>query len=325
MNCPHCGNPLRPGARFCATCGQLVDLSAGSLPASSASPGTGAAPAAPVAPPSGSAAPAPVPPPSFAPAPQPFAASVPQLGATGQGSSLWGPFAGYGTRREHTAWLLQGLGSRAEQLRDTITQQFQQRQIPQAQVTQLKLTGRGVAVEQRPFYRVQRGLATVWLYVARFGQDLYISQVSYIKGQISLGRVLIVAALGGLSLLGWLNLLGVGINLMEVVQSIGSSLLGGKSTEPNGFLMSMLCCTGPLGLLAQVILLLGLVFSIYKFLTEKDFLVLLRSAPTEFQEDDIVSLEKAVNETVRQAADIVGIDLKLLAPGQAYQRGRRLI
>jgi hypothetical protein len=266
-----------------------------------------------------------VPPPSFAPAPQPFAASVPQLGATGQGSSLWGPFAGYGTRREHTAWLLQGLGSRAEQLRDTITQQFQQRQIPQAQVTQLKLTGRGVAVEQRPFYRVQRGLATVWLYVARFGQDLYISQVSYIKGQISLGRVLIVAALGGLSLLGWLNLLGVGINLMEVVQSIGSSLLGGKSTEPNGFLMSMLCCTGPLGLLAQVILLLGLVFSIYKFLTEKDFLVLLRSAPTEFQEDDIVSLEKAVNETVRQAADIVGIDLKLLAPGQAYQRGRRLI
>jgi hypothetical protein len=60
-------------------------------------------------------------------------------------------------------------------------------------------------------------------------------------------------------------------------------------------------------------------------LTEKDALALFRSAPNEFQEDDIVALEKSVNETVRQSADMIGIDLKLLAPERAHVARKRLI
>jgi hypothetical protein len=74
-----------------------------------------------------------------------------------------------------------------------------------------------------------------------------------------------------------------------------------------------------------VALSVGIGYSIYKFLTEKDILALFRSPPTEFQEDDIVSLEKAVGETVRQSADLIGIDLKLLDPGQARRSKKRLI
>jgi len=247
------------------------------------------------------------------------------VGATGQSSSLWGPFAGYGVRREHAAWLLQGLGQRAEDLRDRVTEQFGQRQIPDARVDLIILTGKGVGVEQRPFYRIQRGLATVWLYIARFGEDLYISQVSYIKGQISLARVIFLFGLFALVGLSWINSMLVSINLQQVADSLGSSFFGGRGAEPNILLISALCCTGPLGFLAQLSLLFGFIFSLYKLATEKDFLALLRARPNEFQEDDIVSLEKAVNETVRQGADIVGIDLKLLEPGKAYNSNRRMI
>lgn len=247
--------------------------------------------------------------------------SVATLGATGQGVSIWGPFAGAGTRREHVAWLLQGLGSRAEELRDTITSIFNQRQIPGASVNLVLLTGKGIAVEQRPFYRIQRGLSTVWLYVARFGQDLYVSQVSYVKGHISIFRLVLLGLLLVMSTISLVNGLAVMWNLSEVASTAS---LFGRGVEPNSFLISTLCCTGPLGSLAMLLLQLAGAFSLYKFLTEKDILALFRSRPSEFQEDDIVSLDKSVNETVRCAADTVGIDLELLTPNRAHRSAKRL-
>jgi hypothetical protein len=41
-------------------------------------------------------------------------------------------------------------------------------------------------------------------------------------------------------------------------------------------------------------------------------------APNEFQLEDIIALEKAVEETVRQAMEVVGIDSGLLAPVGEY-------
>lgn len=351
MNCPHCGNPLRPGAVFCSRCGNSTQTAAPQTPAApqpSAAPQSLAAPQSPLVPPTspvsgmpqlpsmpqnnplyspGSAPAYPSPPIQPAYVPQFYGAgpqAIGQMGTVGQSSSLWGPFAGYGMRREHVAWLLQGLGQRAEDLRNKVTQQFAQRQIPDARVDLLTLTGKGIAVEQRPFYRIQRGLATVWLYVARFGEDLYISQVSYIKGQISLARVILLVAMIGSIILSGISSAAVSSNLSEVTNSV--SFFGGPSEEPNiALLASFFCCLGPLAGISQIGLIFGLIFSVYKYVTEKDFLALLRAKPNEFQEDDIVSLEKAVNETVRQGADIIGIDLKLLEPGKAYQSTRRLI
>jgi hypothetical protein len=74
-----------------------------------------------------------------------------------------------------------------------------------------------------------------------------------------------------------------------------------------------------------VTLTVVIAYSLYKFLTEKDVLALFRAPPNEFQVDDIVSLEKAVNETVRQSADLIGIDRKLLSPEVARQFDRRII
>ncbi len=338
MNCPNCNQPVRQGATFCSNCGQVISpdaapttaIDVGQPPPAAHPPQPPPAPAAQPqvpSPPASYSPPTPIPPvPAGPPQAVPGRPAVGQLGAAGTSASIWGPFAGYGTRREHVAWLLEGLGSEAETLRDTITNQFNHRRIPKAQVNQITLTGKGIAVEQRPFYRIQRGLATVWLYVARFGEDLYISQVSYIKGPISVLRLLAVAILATIVGLWLLNTIAVFVNLSAMANSVGGGLFGGGPTvEPNGLLISGLCCTGPFGFLALLALIAGLVFSIYKFLTEKDLLALLRSSLNEFQEDDIVSLEKAVNETVRKSADLIGIDLKLLSPGQAYRSNRRLI
>jgi uncharacterized Zn finger protein (UPF0148 family) len=308
MNCPNCGASLRPGAAFCPNCGQQV-------PAQPASP-----------PPPTVHQPQPPTPSSGAQPPEwtipSSAKEIGQVGSSGQTSSIWGPFAGQGSRREHVAWLLQGSGDRAEELRDTIADLFGHRRIPNAQIDRVTLTGKGVAIEQRPFYRIRRGLATVWLYVARFGEDLYVSQVSYIKGSISLGRLLIASGLIGLVGLSGLNGMAAIVNVQNSISSLG--LFGGGS-EPSGFLIGSLCCTGPMGGVASLALTLGAAYSFYKFIAEKDILALFRSPPNEFQEDDIVSMEKAVNETVRQAADLIGIDRKLLAPGRAYRSSQRLI
>jgi hypothetical protein len=64
---------------------------------------------------------------------------------------------------------------------------------------------------------------------------------------------------------------------------------------------------------------------VYKFLTEKDPLMLLRTPPNEFQQDDIIALEKAVEETVRQSLDTIGIDSALMPPASEYGIRRRLI
>lgn len=322
MNCPNCGSQLRPGAAFCPRCGNKISSgSSGGQPNYPAQPQQQLQPQqqAPNAypSPSGSAHPPTIQSQSSWSSSQ--GSSSPQiqsLGSVQQASDLWGPFAGYGTRRTHEAWLLEGISDRAESLRDATMRRFNQRHIPDANVSPVNLTGKGVDVEQRPFYRIQRGLATVWLYIARFGDDLYVSQVSYIKGPISKARVLLFLGLIGLSILSVLNLMAVSANISAVANSV--SLFGGTSQEPNMFLISAMCCTGPLGAISQVVLTIALAFSVYKFITEKDFLALLRAEPNEFQEDDIVSLEKAVNETVRQAADRIGIDKKLLSQDLAY-------
>jgi hypothetical protein len=232
---------------------------------------------------------------------------------------IWGPFAGYGERGRHVSWLLDNLGERAEALRDAVTNRFRERQIPGARVQPQTLTGKGIAVERRPYYLIKRGVATAGLYITRFGQDIYISQVTYAKGAINPLRTVI------LSLMVLFQLYIVFGYGGSVESSIGSfDLLSGYSggSDSLGFL---LCCIGPLGALNTLGLSLVGLHVIYKFLTEKDPLMLLRTPPNEFQQDDIIALEKAVEETVRQSLDAIGIDSALMPPALEYGIKRRLI
>ncbi len=253
---------------------------------------------------------------------------VGQMGPTSTAAaSLWAPFAGKGQKGRHVGWLLDGLGHRADDLRRDVEARFAQRAIPKVGYKAEVLTARGIAVEQRPFYVFNRGAATIALYIAQLGKDLYISQATFALG--ALGTVRMVIA-GVLALLSFVSCCLLPLLTYASVQSLSSTnvdLFSGRN--PLGGIISTLaqitCCFGPVGFVSSVLVVLGIWFSIYKGLTDRDPLAILRDPINDFQQDDIIALEKAVEQTVRQSMDAVGIDSKLMPPAIEYGVRRRVI
>jgi len=213
--------------------------------------------------------------------------------------NIWGPFAGYGTRRRHVGWLLEGEGHRVQELLKHVEDKFKEREIPGAQVFKPILTARGVIVERRLYFVLRRGLASLALYITQFGRDLFISQASYLKPPISNFRLLVAGAM--LLFQGFMTFIypvAVGGAFSALTRSF--NLLGGGELN-TGPLLFLLCIVGPLGGLNSLALFLLFCFSVYKWLAEKDFWAALRVPPNEFNEDDLMAMEKAVEETVRQS------------------------
>lgn len=303
--CPDCGTANTANSRFCQSCGASLG-------------GTAIAPQQKREVDSVSSTIRPHPP--AQPSPAYPEERIGQIGTGGLSvADIWGPFAGYGERGRHVSWLLDNLGERAEDLREAVIDRFRERQIPRTNVEPRTLTGKGIAVERRPYYLIRRGITTAGVYIARFGEDLYISQVTYAKGAINPLR----AAILGLMLLFQLYMVfGYGQSLESAVGSF--NILGGYS-EGSGSLGFLLCCLGPFGILNTLGLSLVGLHIIYKTLTDKDPLAVLRTPPNEFQKDDIVALEKAVEETVRQALDTIGLDSSLMPPASEYGFEERII
>lgn len=243
---------------------------------------------------------------------------VGQIGSVGTVPiNIWGPFAGYGMRGRHVSWLINDQGDRAEALRDAVAARFERREIPGAVMEPVKLVRQGVLVDTRPYFLIRRGLTTAGLYIARFGRDLYVSQVTYFKGPISSMRVLLLVA-------ALLFALIYPLIYNNTFSRISVSLFGGVG----GDLLSLTfltCCLGPIYLLTWLALGTLEIFTIYKWLIEKDALAALRVPPNEFDIDDTVALEKSVEQTVREALDAVGIEQRLMPPAEEYGFRRRLI
>jgi hypothetical protein len=246
---------------------------------------------------------------------------VVQMGATGLSPfNFWGPFAGYGTRGRHVAWLLGTIGDRADTLRNAIELRFNARLIPDAVVTQSVLTGRGIVVEQRPYFLIQRKIATAGLYLARLGDDIYISQVTYARSPISYGRIAVLVMMLIFQTFFLIGGFGSAIN------SLSSSGIPGLGGGPDiGALARFVCCLGPLGLLNTFALLAAGLMTVWRTVTDKDPLAILRTSLNEFNQDDVIALEKAVEETVRECMDQVGIDRRLLPAAAVYGIRQRII
>lgn len=190
---------------------------------------------------------------------------------------------------------------------------FKERNIPDAYTTKATLTAQGVIVENRPYFILRRGLASMGLYIAQFGRDLFVSQVSYLKPPVSNLRILFVGGMG----LFWLYMtVGYPLSVQSALGGLSSVLnpFGGGQGPDTGSLISLLCVIGPLGFLNNLALFLLLCFSAYKWLTEKDFLAALRVPPNEFNEDDLMAMEKAVEETVRQSLTDIKLNPEDLQP-----------
>ena len=309
MNCPNCNQENPAASKYCQSCGQDLSVIA-----------TMSQPVAGKCPNCGESNPAEnrfclhcghslssniVQPMNPAPS-RATATQIGQLGAGGQSAlNIWGPFAGYGQRGRHVSWLLNELGDKAEPLHEIIQQRFQQREVPGTRIDSRTMVAKGLLVERRPYYLFQRGITTAALYVARFGRDLYISQVTYVKGPFSNLRIAIVA------LLALFALFYTTIYPAMLLDRLGAFNFLSSNSE---FPFFLLCIMGPVGFFSQLAFLLILIFSVYKWLRERDFLAILRQPPNEFDQDDALALEKAVEDTVRQGLDTLDIDVNLMPP-----------
>jgi hypothetical protein len=233
--------------------------------------------------------------------------------------NIWGPFAGYGTRRRHVGWLMDGKASHLNDLTQRIRQRIQERQVSGMQVSWQVLTAKGVLVETRPYFLIHKGLATLGLNISSFGKDLFISIATYLKPPISNFRAILAGASTLLFAIG-----GPMIGSALGASFSGISLLGDNSGAMGG-LLATLCCLGPIWSINALVFPLLLLFSSYKWLTERDFFALLRVAPNEFNEDDLMAMEKAVEQTVRVSLDDIGLNPAELRPAAAQGQESRLI
>lgn len=347
MNCPSCNAPNLSGSRFCLKCGSPLTAQRPASPAQPLPPAAAPTRPAPQPPapdffaqPQGfdpfEAQPPqayPSQPPVYQPAqmPQPAGAyPPPQAYAPAYGNissaqvstsflNIWGPFAGYGTRRRHVGWLMDNQSARYQDLLKRVNQRLKERQLPGVSVRWQTLTGRGLMVENRPYFIIQRGLVSLGLNIGPFGRDLFISMATYIKPPISNFRA-ILAAISALFFSVGGPLIGSALG----ASASGLSLFGDNSGALGG-LLTVLCCLGPIWAVNALVFPLFLLFSAYKWLTEKDFLALLRVAPNEFNEDDLMALEKAVEQTVRSGLDDIGLNPAELHPAATLGNEQRLI
>jgi hypothetical protein len=239
--------------------------------------------------------------------------------------NIWSPFAEFGTRRRHIGWLMDSQGPRAADLISKIQSKFNERQIPKATVRQQTLTAQDLLGEQRPFFILNRGLASVALYVNQFGRDLYVSLASYLKPPISKLRVFIVLAM--IFIGGFLQMIYPAMlngSASAVINGFASSLspFGGQSGVSSVVLygaLFLLCIVGPLLSLNNLALFILLIYSGYRWIKNKDFFAALRMPANEFNEDDLMAMEKAVEQTVRMSIDEIGLKSDDLKPVAGYR------
>lgn len=298
MFCTNCGNKIEPGSRFCMKCGAPVgvqQIGASSIPPNLSIPTN-----------------------IQSDQPQPTATSSTvyqtvnttqnpytdsQVASTANADSIniWGPFAGYGTRTRHIGWLMDNKGDKSKELISKIDENFSERKIPGVSFTNETLTEKGVLVESRPYFMLKRKLISMALYVTDFGKDLYISLASYLKPPISNFKCIV---LGAMVLMAFYTVFFYAKDLLNAYFEEG---LFGLSTD-SGTLVPLLCIIGPVGAINNLLLFIFFLFSTYKWLTEKDFWAGLRVPANEFNQDDLMAMEKAVEQTVRQSMDEIGLD-----------------
>ena len=82
---------------------------------------------------------------------------IEQLGMSGNiFINPWQPFAGYGEREHHQTWLLDNLGAKAETLRNSLSDRFLERRIPDAEIARKRLSQKGLFAECRDYYIAKR-------------------------------------------------------------------------------------------------------------------------------------------------------------------------
>jgi len=200
-------------------------------------------------------------------------------------------FAGKGTPMTHASWLVDGKQVDPADLRLAIVEKVQQRYPNELKASQEHLSERDAVLEARDYVKIERAPASVYIYVTRFGPDLYISRTTTVQPALSPVRMAVLGLLFLLMIIGFII---------------------GAATNPSAVLFK-----ANVSLFSAILLIffIALVLrSIVLWLTEKDYLVYLRpNVLNDFRLDDGAILEHIADRGTREAAEGLGLDASDLA------------
>jgi hypothetical protein len=114
---------------------------------------------------------------------------------TADGQKLRHAFAGHGTLFNHYSWLLSGDGGHANTMFSTTMNLLNLRRPARLDLNVTKLQEQGIWLEERRYIKMQRGIATAFVYVAPAGQDLYISRTTTVLPPFDVTRVVLLIAM----------------------------------------------------------------------------------------------------------------------------------
>ncbi len=218
-------------------------------------------------------------------------------------------FAGYGMPVSRASWLIADQQAQANALYTATRDDLTQRGLPGLSLNMPRLAERSFMVEKRDYLTAHRGSATVFVYIAPAGRDLYIARATTAQTPLSLVRVAVLTLLLILTIIG-------------LAQSGSPPALTGSFSLGAAISTILINFSYPLLLFFLVLI----VASLLAWLIHGDVGMYLRPATlNDFQADDAALLEEVVDTSLRSAAQTAGVDAGKITPsGQGYRVRRRI-
>ena len=218
--------------------------------------------------------------------------------------SLQRAFAGKGVPVHHQSWLLDGKNAQPPTLRNAFIENVHKQGVIGVNATPEHLSEQGIAMEKRDYVKVQYNAASVFVYIAPMGSNLYVSRTSTVQQPISRIRV---ASLGGLFVLMLICFLFY--SLVYPSTAYADQLI----TRINTFF----------GLASNALFLFFLfvlLHSVVSFLAENDFLAFFRpNRLSDFTLDTLSSIEHITDKSLRETLRQAGLDAdEITKPDQSY-------
>lgn len=203
--------------------------------------------------------------------------------------------------------LIEGYGMQAEDFFKSFHTIMVERKMLIDKTRWHELSAGGFNAPTRSMQFYYREPVTIAVYVARQGVDLYVSWRVFVRGGISIVKVIALMTLGLIT--------AIPFSRENVSQLFGEEIMVN------------------LGMLISTIFIVWFVLfsfvSVYGiFFRQGDNLSLLREPFHELHHDDVISLSQAVHRSIIAAADGVGIDITKLQPRefsmQSHRQKRRI-
>ncbi len=213
-------------------------------------------------------------------------------------------FVGKGTPVHHRSWLIENKQVAPQTLTSAFIANFQKQNVMGVQVEHERLREYGLVLEERDYVKVRYGASSVFVYLAPMGQNLYVSRTSTINQPVSRVRLLVAGALFVLMILALIISLVINPSTVDDIGAFYSVL----STK--GFFVYVFD-----GLL--IFFLAALLRSCIFWLTDKDFLALLRpNRLSDFSLDALSSIEATTDKALRVTLQDAGLDAQVIQLAQ---------